>query len=201
MKKTAFLFAIVSAALLFVSGCAATPAAQEQRDNDIVSVSFDFEKQGGYASNQYAVWIEDADGTLVKTLFVTNFTAKGGYQKRPDAIPVWVERSAAGTGVPDGVSGATPKSGSVRYVWDLTDQSGARVANGTYTFFVEGTLRWKNQVLYSGELVLDGNATTAEATAEYTYAASGNQPALNADSPENAMIGNVKAEYIPPMQP
>ena len=201
MKKTAFLFAIVSAALLFVSGCAATPAAQEQRDNDIVSVSFDFEKQGGYASNQYAVWIEDADGTLVKTLFVTNFTAKGGYQKRPDTIPVWVERSAAGTGVPDGVSGATPKSGSVRCVWDLTDQSGARVANGTYTFFVEGTLRWKNQVLYSGELVLDGNATTAEATAEYTYAASDNQPALNADSPENAMIGNVKAEYIPPMQP
>ncbi|MPN38991.1 hypothetical protein SDC9_186516 [bioreactor metagenome] len=138
---------------------------------------------------------------LVKTLFVTNFTAKGGYQKRPDAIPVWVERSDAETGVPDGVSGATPKSGSVRYIWDLTDQSGARVADGTYMFYVEGTLRWKNQVLYAGELVLDGNATTAEATAEYTYAASDDQSALNADSPENAMIGNVKAEYIPLMQP
>lgn len=201
MKRTAFLLAIVSAALLLVSGCAATPAAQEQRNNDIVAVSFDFAKQGGYASNQFAVWIEDASGTPVKTLFVTNFTAKGGYQKRPDAIPLWVERSAAGTGVPDGVSGATPKSGSVRYVWDLTDQSGARVPDGTYTFHVEGTLRWKNQVLYTGELVLDGNATTAEATAEYTYAASDDQPALNENSPENAMISNVKAEYIPPMQP
>ena len=201
MKRTAFLLAIVSAALLLVSGCAATPAAQEQRNNDIVAVSFDFAKQGGYASNQFAVWIEDASGTPVKTLFVTNFTAKGGYQKRPDAIPLWVERSAAGTGVPDGVSGATPKSGSVRYVWDLTDQSGARVPDGTYTFHVEGTLRWKNQVLYTGEIALDGNATTAEATAEYTYAASDDQPALNENSPENAMISNVKAEYIPPMQP
>ena len=201
MKRTAFLLAIVSAALLLVSGCAATPAAQQQRNNDIVAVSFDFAKQGGYASNQFAVWIEDASGTPVKTLFVTNFTAKGGYQKRPDASPLWVERSAAGTGVPDGVSGATPKSGSVRYVWDLTDQSGARVPDGTYTFHVEGTLRWKNQVLYTGEIALDGNAATAEATAEYTYAASDDQPALNENSPENAMISNVKAEYIPPMQP
>lgn len=200
MQKTVFLLAIVTTALLLVSGCAAAPAAQVQRDNDIVAVSFDFMKQDGYASNQYAVWVQDANGKLVKTLFVTNFAASGGYKKRPDAIPVWVERSAASAGVPDGVSGATPQTGSLRYVWDLTDQDGARVSDGTYTLFVEGTLRWKNQVLYSGEIVLDGNATSVEGKAEYTYAASDEQAALTADSPENAMISNVKAEYISPKQ-
>ena len=198
MKKTiAFLF--ITATLLLGFGCASAPA-QEQPDNDIVAVTFDFAKQSGYASNQFAVWVEDAGGKLVKTLFVTNFTANGGYQKRPDAIPVWVSRAAASEGVPDGISGATPKSGSLRYVWDLTDQSGTRVANGTYTIYVEGTLRGKNHVLYSGEIILDGNATSTEGTAEYTYAASDEQAALNADAPENAMISNVKAEYIPPKQ-
>ena len=184
--------------LMFGFSCAPTPAAQTQREDDIVAITFDFAKQEGYASNQFAVWVEDANGTLVKTLFVTNFTAKGGFQKRPDAIPVWVSRAAAGKGVPDGVSGATPKSGSLRYVWDLTDQSGVRMADGTYTFFVEGTLRWKNHVLYTGEIELNGSAATANGTAEYTYATSDEQAALNADSPENGMLGNVKAEYIPP---
>ena len=200
MKKSIYLLAILSAALLLISGCASAPAAQQQRQDDIVAVSFDFAKQGGYASNQFAVWIEDANGALVKTLFVTNFTAKGGYEKRPDAIPVWVERAAVSAGVPDGISGATPKTGSLRYIWDLTDQSGVRVADGTYSFFVEGTLRWANNVLYSGEIVLDGNATTADATAAYTYAASDDQAALNAESPENTMISGVTAEYIPPRQ-
>jgi hypothetical protein len=146
------------------------------------------------------VWIEDASGKLVKTLFVTNFTAKGGFQQRADSIPVWVVRAEVSKGVPDGISGATPKSGSLHYVWDLTGQDGARVADGTYTFFVEGTLRWKNQVLFSGEIVLDGNAASAQGTAQYTYAASDDQPALTTDAPENGMIGNVKAEYIPPKQ-
>lgn len=200
MKKSIYLLAILSAALLLISGCASAPTAQQQREDDIVAVSFDFTRQDGYATNQFAVWIEDANGVLVKTLFVTSFTAKGGFEKRPDAIPVWVERADVSAGVPDGISGATPKTGSLRYVWDMTDQSGARVADGTYKFFVEGTLRWANQVLYSGEIVLDGNATTAGATVAYTYAASDDQAALNTESPENTMISSVTAEYIPPRQ-
>ncbi|MDD4311260.1 MAG: DUF2271 domain-containing protein, partial [Eubacteriales bacterium] len=123
--------------LLLLSGCAAsTTAATVQREDDIVAITFDFQKQSGYATNQFAVWIEDADGNLVKTLYVTQFTANGGYEKRPDAIPAWVERSGiAKDNAQDATSGATPKSGLLRYVWDLTDEAGARVADGTYTYY------------------------------------------------------------------
>jgi hypothetical protein len=141
------------------------------------------------------------EGNLIKTLYVTKFTANGGFEKRPDAIPVWVARSGLAQGADvDAASGATPKAGDVSFVWDMTDESGARVADGTYKFFVEGTLRWKNQVLYAGEITLDGSATTAEATGEYTYAASDDSPVLTPESTENAMITGVTAEYIPPKQ-
>lgn len=46
-----------------------------------LTVTFDFEKQSGYASNQFAVWIEDVDGNLINTLYATRFTATGGYKK------------------------------------------------------------------------------------------------------------------------
>ena len=61
-----------------------------------------------------------------------------------------------------------------------------------------GGLKQIDPVGPSGEIVLDGNATSVEGKAEYTYAASDEQAELTADSPENAMISNVKAEYIPP---
>lgn len=197
MRKVFFLLITLAAALLFMTGCAAPAAAQ--RDNDIATVTFDFEKQKGYASNQFAVWVEDLDGNLIKTLYVTKFTANGGFEKRPDAVPVWVARSGIAKGdQADAISGATPKSGNISFVWDLTDESCARVADGTYKFFVEGTLRWKNRVLYTGEIALDGSAAASKATAEYTYAASDESPALTQDSVETAMITNVTAQYIPP---
>lgn len=202
MKKiSSILLAVFTCALLF-SGCAAPAPVKAVRDNDIVTISFDYAKQEGYASNQFAVWVQDESGKLVKTLYVTSFTAKGGYEKRPDAIPVWVDlANLSKAGEADAVSGATPKSGVLRYVWDLTDQNGVRVPEGTYTFVVEGTLRWKNQVLYSGEITLNGAAATAQATAEYTFAASDDAPALTPESPESGMILNVAAAYIPPKQP
>ncbi len=203
MKKVRIIFALVITAMLLSFGCASSPtAATVQREDDIVAITFDFTKQSGYASNQFAVWIEDASGKLVKTLFVTQFTANGGYEKRPDAIPVWVERSGvAQNTVQDATSGATPKSGSLRYIWDLADETGARVADGAYTFYVEGTLRWKNHVLCSGEIELNGVATSSEATAQYTYLASEEQAALTDESGEREMIQNVSASYIPPKQP
>ena len=199
MRRVIRVLSVLLIALMLVTGC--TAPVEAQRDSDIVSISFDFEKQQGYASNQFAVWVEDMDGNLVKTLYVTKFTAKGGFEQRPDAIPVWVERAGiAQNGDVDAVTGATPKSGNVSFVWDLTDESGARIADGTYRFFVEGTLRWKNHVLFTGEITLDGRATTAEATAEYSYAASDDADALTEAAVENAMITGVTAEYIPPKQ-
>ncbi|NLI53422.1 MAG: DUF2271 domain-containing protein [Clostridiales bacterium] len=202
MLKFTTITAAVMAGLLFIAGCGAPAAADAQTPgSDAVVISFDFQKQSGYASNQFAVWIEDADGAFVKTLYATRFTASGGYRQRPDAIPVWVERSGlAEMDDVDAITGATPKSGALRFVWDLTDADGERVPDGTYRFFVEGTLRWKNQVLFSGELTLDGSAASAEATPQYAFEASPEQPALTDESPERGMITAVRAEYIPPEQ-
>ena len=66
MKKIITLFAM---ALLFIASASAQKATK-------LEVSFNYEKQAGGGSNQYAVWIEDAKGRVVKTLFVTAFTTK-----------------------------------------------------------------------------------------------------------------------------
>ena len=202
LKQIRVLLIFLLTAMLLLLGCGAPASANTPaRADDIVAIAFDYQKQAGYASNQFAVWIEDADGVLVKTLFVTRFTANGGSEKRPDAIPVWVKQSGLAQGAEqDAVSGATPKSGSLRYVWDLTDQNGERVKDGTYTYYVEGTLRWKNHVLFSGEITLNGEAITSTATGTYSYVASDDQAALSDDAPEHNMIQNVTASYIPPSQ-
>jgi hypothetical protein len=62
---------------------------------------------------------------------------------------------------------------------------------------VEGTLRWKNQVLYTGEIEIGSAAATAVAEAQYVYEGTTDQPALSEDAPENNMIGAVTIAYSP----
>jgi hypothetical protein len=163
-------------------------------------ISFDYERISGSASNQYAVWIEDMDGGYINTVYATQWTANGGYSTRPDSIAIWVDKSDIAS-MPDyyvdAISGATPRTGSQSYAWNLKDIDGNTVAAGEYKFFVKGTLRWKNYVLYSGVIALGGSPVTVEADAEFFYEASDRQAALTGDSPENAMIGAVTASYIP----
>ena len=98
----------------------------------------------------------------------------------------------------DAIAGATPKmSGSQSYAWNLKDINGDTVSHGEYKFFVEGTLRWKNYVLYSGVITIGDTPVTVTADAEYNYETSGNQAALSSESPENAMIGTVTASFTP----
>lgn len=200
MKRFIALLAVLL--LVFVAACGqSAPVADQSALNGKMTVSFDYLAQDGYASNQFAVWVENDSGAVVKTLYATHFAAKGGYEKRPDAIPLWVERSGVATMKDvDAITSATPKSGSLEYSWDLTDTSGARVPDGTYRYYVEGTLRWKNSVLFTGEIALNSAAASSQASAEYTYAASDDAPALTKDSLENSMIANVQAAYTPPTQ-
>ena len=173
--------------------------AQEPARGEAV-VSFDYEKQPGMASNQFAVWVEDMDGKLVKTLYATKFTANGGYKNRPDSIAAWVEKSGLASMAQaevDAVTGATPKAGALSYAWDLTDNKGGPAPTGTYRFYVEGTLRWKNSVLYKGQIDIFSSPTTANAKADYKYEASEKAAALDGNSPENNMITNVVVSYSP----
>jgi hypothetical protein len=163
-----------------------------------LTVTFDYETQSGRAGNQFAVWIEDAEGNLVKTLYATDFTANGGYAYRPESIPLWVEKSSLASMTQsevDAVTGTTPKSGTLSYAWDLSDANGDAVPPGAYGFFVEVSLRWKNRVLFSGIVEAGGASTAVKASAEYFYEASDDQVALSGDSRENAMIGEVTASW------
>lgn len=176
------------------SANASKPAAGE------LIVTFDYKKQSGYASNQFAVWIEDSDGNFVRTLYATRYTAKGGYKNRPDSIPTWVAKSEL-AGMPkaevDAITGATPKTSTLSYIWDLTDSDGKMISPGEYRFFIEGSLRWKNHVLYSGIVNIGDVSVSAQVDAQFFFETSGDQPALSDDSSETAMISAVTANFSP----
>ena len=167
----AVFVAFVAASVLVATGCGNSsnrrgaaaadsapvyaPAAQEE---SVLEVSFDFVRQRGFASNQFAVWIEDAEGRYVRTLYATRWTAAGGWQRRETSIPQWVSRSGlAGRDRAhvDALAGPTPQSGTLTYLWDGKDYDGRAVPAGEFRVFVEGTLRWENQVLYTAIVRLD----------------------------------------------
>lgn len=155
-----------------------------------IEISFPFERQNGYATNQFAVWIEDEEKNLVKTLFATKFTAKGGYKKREDAIPTWVERSGIKTksDIPiETIAGATPDTSEQKFVWNCVNQEGNPVPAGTYRYCVEGTLFWEDRVLFTGTIQVGDEPTSTEATAEFSTESAKNK----------TMLGTVTASYLP----
>ena len=152
-----------------------------------VEVSFTYTKQSGSGSNQFAVWIEDAQGRFIKTLYATRFTAAGGWQRRPLSIAQWVKRSnLAGMNKTqvDAITGPTPQSGNLRYVWDGTDSAGRAVSAGEYRVLVEATLRNENHVIYTAAVKLGEKGQT---TAQAQY--------FGSDTAERGMIGPVTVTY------
>ena len=118
-----------------------------------IEISFTYQRGTTIASNQLAVWVEDTEGTAVRTLLVTDFTAgRRGYRNRDMSLPAWVKaadpESMADPEI-DALSGATPAPGRLVYVWDLTDDAGRVVPPGVYTLHVEGTLYWESDVVYT----------------------------------------------------
>ncbi|MCL1829304.1 MAG: DUF2271 domain-containing protein [Oscillospiraceae bacterium] len=187
-----------------------SPAGQPGNNGDLaapfalsgeVTVTFDYKRQTGSASNQFAIWVEDTDGNYINTICATKWTANGGYKSRPDSVALWVEKSGISS-LPDyyadAVSGATPRvSGSLSYTWNLKDVNGDTVSPGEYKVFIEGTLRWKNHVIYSGVITIGDAPATILADAEFNYEASAGFAALTSDSPENEMIKEVTVSFAP----
>ena len=174
MRKIFLIITLSTLVLSYVS--AQQPAAE---------ITFTFTRQSGSASNQYAVWIENAQGQLIKTLYTTRWTANGGYRSRPSSIPVWVRQSGLSNltrNQVDAVSSATPRTGNVSYTWDGTNNQGAAVPAGDYTLILEGTLRWENQVLYRAPFRLGQGAASPQVSVTYT----GDSAA------ERGMIANVR---------
>lgn len=156
MKKV--FIAMMAAMLLSV------PAMAQKGKAKSLEVSFNYQKQAGPGSNQFAVWVENEEGDVVKTLFVTSYTTKGrvrgneqpmrGYVKRPNCVPTWVKTVKANDLSDqqlDAVTGATPQAGGKQtFTWDFTDQQGKKVRQGKYRILVEATLYQASDIIYSG---------------------------------------------------
>jgi len=163
MRKTTIVTAVLAGALLLIPAIAQNKQGKAGKAKSL-EVSFDYQKQAGPGSNQYAVWIENEKGDVVKTLFVTSYTTKGrarggepakrGYIVRPACVPTWVKTVKADDQSDqqlDAVTGATPQAGGMQtFTWDFTDQQGKAVPQGNYTIKVEATLYFDSDIIYSG---------------------------------------------------
>ena len=180
MKKTVLFYILFTAAVIGL-------VAQQQAAAEI---SFSFTRQSGSASNQFAVWIEDAQGRYIKTLYATRYTANGGFKRRETSIPVWVRQSglsAMTKAQVDALTGSTPRAGTLTYTWDGTDSRGAALPAGNYVICLEGTLRWENQVMYRAPIRTGQGAAAAQVSVEYTGTPPGD---------ERTMITNVTARSL-----
>ena len=98
----------------------------------VVSIDFELSYRDELAP-QTAVWIENAKGEFVKTIYVSGFSAHA--KERQINLPVWTKSSEFKD--VDGVTGASIDLGHHVYVWDLKDHKEKKVASGDYKVFVE----------------------------------------------------------------
>ncbi|HOB06216.1 MAG TPA: DUF2271 domain-containing protein [Propionibacteriaceae bacterium] len=90
-------------------------------------------KGGGPARNPYiAVWVEDAAGTLVRTISLWHLQGRDNWLNE---LRRWYQVS----GGKDTGSSATRAAGSYQVAWDLTNLSGARVSPGRLYVCVEAS--------------------------------------------------------------
>jgi len=157
MKKLYFtFFTLILSGFLFSS-----VIARDKSSDKKVIVTYTWSKIQSYGSNQIAVWVEDTKGKFICTLFATNFTAKGGYLKRPLSLSEWTSKSdLKNTTKPevDAITGATPSSGKQILTWNCTDSSGKIVPNGTYVLRMEANIHDADKMFFRGEIEVGSNA-------------------------------------------
>jgi hypothetical protein len=182
--------AIVAAAILLV--CAAA-GGLAQASLGAVTVRYTLHRIPRRASNQLAVWIEDAKGTYVRTLFATDFMARrGGFRLRPQCCPEWVAAAGLERLSPaevDAVSGATQAPGVITLSWDCRTSAGDPVPAGTYFYKVEGNIYYERRVLWTGGIRVGSAASRSTAAPQYLPDASA--------AGEGALIEGVSASFRP----
>jgi len=168
---------IILTALLALIAMPLVAQSSSSKKASSVELSFNYQKQSGAGSNQYAVWIENSDGKVVRTLMVTSFTSKGrggrrGYTFRPTCVPTWVKNAGAeqmSDEQIDGVTGATPsQSGVQTYIWDFKDDQGKDVPAGDYKICFEATLYFNSVILYTGTFSTKDKAGDIKLTSTLT---------------------------------
>ena len=178
MKRISLLYKTIlcMVALALIAGTAFAEGDANTTSKEI-EISFTYQRASTMASNQMAVWVEDVDGAIVKTLLVTDFTAgRRGYRNREMSLPAWVAAADPESMTDqeiDAVSSATPGQGRLMYLWDFTDDLEQPVPEGVYTIHVEGTFFWESDVVYTAVVdtakLADEIAMEMERTAPDTH--------------------------------
>ena len=139
----------------------------------ILEVSVDYQQKIKWASDQFAVWIEDEAGNYINTLFVTKFaTTELSLNERPDCVPVWVSKAQAKKMTVeelDAVTMATPNTGIITHVWDMKDKQGNKVKPGTYVFILEATLDGNSRVIFKNSINMGNKPETVSGIPEFTH--------------------------------
>ena len=161
------------------------------QNNKTVQINFDYTKRDGFSSNQIAIWLEDANGNYIKTIYITDFTGrKSGWKKRNQSLSNWQKKANAikmSQSEIDAVSKATPKQGNVNIVWDCKDNNGKLIKDGNYKIVVEATIYQDNNVLYTAEINIGNKANSQIAIPKYS----------KSEAKEIDIIKNVKVSFNP----
>jgi len=155
-----------------------------------LEISFSYNKVKMIGSSQYVFWIEDMDGNYVDTLYVTQWTAQGGFRRRPTSISQWVSAAQPADMNPseiNAISGATPKPGDYIAYWDFTDNRGNLVTGTQYRYFIEASMDFNVNVMYSGVITIGDEMQVESPMPKYN----------NPDSKFNNMISNVRVSFFP----
>ena len=199
MFKKLAVVTMLSLGIGIFSGCGnekppAKSAADMPKSNIVtpgkVDITFNYGKQQGMSSNQFAVWIEDANGKYIKTLGVTKFVATKGYKTREQALVNWVKKAQRADLTDkqvEAITTATPSTGKQKYEWDCTDAKGNPVFAGEYSYVVEATRYMEDYDLFSGKILVGSKTVTSKAAIK-----------VFGDAEKNKnMITDVSAEFIP----
>ena len=134
-----------------------------------------------------AMWLEDKDGKLVRTLYVSQELSNNEY-KQGYACPDWTKQASwakADKSMIDAVTGPTPNVGSAAMSFDL-NQLG--IAPGSYRFCFQVHIVDKYNVLFRG--TVDAGQTAQEVKTEELF--SPDKPGAS-----HEIVKDVFVQYLP----
>jgi uncharacterized protein DUF2271 len=135
-----------------------------------------------------AIWLEDASGRMVKTLFVSHDLSATGY-KTGEACPDWIRQAhweSAAPATVDAVTGPTPHVGLGGLQFDV---DALAIPAGVYEFRFQVHITETFNVLYRGSLTIGPGPSEADLRVVYSAA----KPA---GAPE--FVRDVRARFVPP---
>lgn len=153
-----------------------------------IEVAFVFGSPEGFQpSYQTALWLQDTKGQYVKSLFVSEYLAYGGFND-PTICPDWIKVAnwdKATEADYDAVSRPTPPVGENALSINLKDKG---IPPGTYEYLLEVHLVEKFNILCKGQIEIGNQA--AESKPEVSY--------LPDKYPEaEGVVSSVAVKYLP----